>query len=183
MADLTTKQKLFIEEYLEDFNKTRAYMRAFNNPNYNSSSVSASRLCENPNIQAAINKRIEEDKKKISLMTWKLIDDTYKKAFGDITQIAKVMGDNVTIEDFNNLTREQKRLIKGAKMGKNGVEVEFVDQLKEKALLNQLLKEREQKENGFNVYDLSMLGGLNIEQLILLANQDVNLDGEEEDDE
>lgn len=183
MANLNVRHQRFIEEYLKDFNQTRAYMTAFNNYNYQSCAASANKLLKNPKIKQAIQEIIDEENEKIKYMRWRLIDDTYKKAFSDITQIIKIKKNVVVIKDFDDLTEEQKRLVKGIKEGKNGIEIEFIDQHKEKEFLNKLLNEKEERENGLNTYDVSSLDNLTEEQLLAIAAQDVPLEGEEYDEE
>lgn len=183
MANLNVRHQRFIEEYLKDFNQTRAYMTAFNNDNYQSCAASANKLLKNPKIKQAIQEIIDEENEKIKYMRWRLIDDTYKKAFSDITQIIKIKKNVVVIKDFDDLTEEQKRLVKGIKEGKNGIEIEFIDQHKEKEFLNKLLNEKEERENGLNTYDTSSVDGLTIDQLLDIVNQDVHLEGEDDEDE
>lgn len=58
--EITEREELFCHEYLQDLNKTRAYMRAYGNDNYASSAVSASRLFKNPNILTRIDELMKE---------------------------------------------------------------------------------------------------------------------------
>ena len=57
---LTPKQALFIDHYIETLNATEAYTRAYSPKNRNLAAVEAHNLLSKPNIQAEIEKRMEE---------------------------------------------------------------------------------------------------------------------------
>lgn len=57
---LTNKQQAFIEEYLQDFNATRAAQRAGYRGNLNSLACMGHELLRNPNIEAIVRRRLQE---------------------------------------------------------------------------------------------------------------------------
>ena len=62
-AELNEKQKLFCVFYVQSFNATQAYLKAFGRKNKNSARVIAHELLTKPNIQAEILKLKEETRK------------------------------------------------------------------------------------------------------------------------
>ena len=64
VVSMTEKQKIFIREYLKDFNGTRAYKEAYNCENEDTARKNASRLLTNVDIRQEIeelsNKQLEE---------------------------------------------------------------------------------------------------------------------------
>ena len=57
---MNEKQKLFVIEYLKDFNGTRAYKVAYPDCNDESARTNASRLLANDNVQQAIRKQADK---------------------------------------------------------------------------------------------------------------------------
>lgn len=70
MKELTEKQKIFISEYLKDFNGTRAYKVAYPNCKSDKAAKSnASRLLANDYIQQAMQEKANEHLEKIDVDT------------------------------------------------------------------------------------------------------------------
>lgn len=57
---MNEKQKIFVREYLKDFNGTRAYKVAYPDCNDESARTNASRLLTNDNIQQAIREQADK---------------------------------------------------------------------------------------------------------------------------
>lgn len=58
--ELNAKQKKFCEEYIKDFNATRAYMEAYDTDDVKGAGASSSRLLKNPLIRTHIQELIKE---------------------------------------------------------------------------------------------------------------------------
>lgn len=121
---LTRKQKLFVEEYLKDFNGSRAYRAVYpdcQDPDV--SAASASRLLRNVNVQQYLEKRSDEKLKELHIDTLYIIQnikevvercmdtkpaqyfDKEDKCYKDLTEIIELEnGDSVeaTVMQFNS---------------------------------------------------------------------------------
>ena len=60
MKELNKKQKLFCEEYIKDFNITKAYMRAYETDNADSACVCGIKLLKDVRIRLYIQELIKE---------------------------------------------------------------------------------------------------------------------------
>lgn len=176
---LNKRQRAFVDEYCRDLNATRAYMRVYD-CDYNSARASAAKLLAKNNIQAAIDAQFEENKKKIDKMRWTLFERINLQAQFDLTEIGNVQNNVALIKDFDELTPQQRLMIKKIKNTKDGLEVEFIDPQKSQELLNKMLNEKEDREATFDRLDTSCLNGLTKEDLISIIN---NMQEEEADDE
>lgn len=130
---MTNKQKLFVNEYLIDFNATQAYLRAgYKAKDEKIAAVEGLKLLRKPNIQIEIEKRMEDREKRTEVTQDKVVKELARLAFTDRTSIVKVTSGSLRIKSFDELTEDQKACISGAKETKFGIEVTFYN--KEKAL-------------------------------------------------
>lgn len=130
---MTKNQKIFVDEYLIDFNATRAYKVAY--PKVKSDDVAranASRLLTKANTKAEIEKRIKEREKRTEITQDKVLREIANLAFTDRTDIVKVTSGRLVIKDFSELTPEQRTCISSIKETKFGIDITFYN--KEKAL-------------------------------------------------
>lgn len=130
---MTKNQKIFVDEYLIDLNATRAYKTAY--PNIKNDVVAATnggRLLRNAQIKIEIEKRMKEREKRTEITQDKVIKELANLAFTDRTDIVTITSGRVVIQNFNDLTPEQRACIAGVKETKFGIEVSFYG--KEKAL-------------------------------------------------
>jgi phage terminase small subunit len=131
--EMTKNQKIFVDEYLIDLNATRAYKVAYPKvKNDDTARANASRLLTNANIKAEINKKMKEREKRTEITQDKVIKELANLAFTDRTDIVTITSGRVIIQDFDDLTPEQRACIAGVKETKFGIEVSFYG--KEKAL-------------------------------------------------
>lgn len=130
---MTKNQEIFVDEYLIDLNATRAYKTAY--PNIKNDVVAATnggRLLRNAQIKIEIEKRMKEREKRTEITQDKVIKELANLAFTDRTDIVTITSGRVVIQNFNDLTPEQRACIAGVKETKFGIEVSFYG--KEKAL-------------------------------------------------
>lgn len=122
MSGLTNKQKLFVEEYLQDFNATRAAQRAGYRGNDSVLAVTGNRLLRNDKIAKKISARLQE-----SAMS----ADEVLKRFAE--QARADIGDFIAIDKKGNFVVDWKaakgktHLIKSAKHTSHGVTIELYD--------------------------------------------------------
>lgn len=82
MAELTNKQRMFVEEYLVDLNATQAAIRA----GYSAETANeqGARLLASVNIQTRIKTRLEEKRKCAEITAEKVLLELAKIAFSDL---------------------------------------------------------------------------------------------------
>lgn len=120
MAGLTNKQKAFVEEYLHDFNATRAAERAGYSGSPCVLAAQGSRLLKNVNIAEKIALRLQESAMSADEVLWRLGSIARGEHSEYITDDGKV--------DLPRLLKDGKGyLIKGIKKTKEGDQVEFYD--------------------------------------------------------
>lgn len=82
---LTVKQKIFVDEYLIDFNGTRAYKIAYPNvKNDNTAGQLASRLLKNAKIGPYIEERMKDRQRRTEITQDRVLNELAKIAFADI---------------------------------------------------------------------------------------------------
>ena len=127
------KQDLFVKEYLKDLNATQAYIRAgYKFKNENVAAASAAKILRNPKIQEKIQKAMAEREKRTEITQDRVLREIANLAFTDRTGIVNLKKNRVIIQDFEELTPEQRACVAGVKETKYGIEVSFYN--KEKAL-------------------------------------------------
>ena len=130
---MTEKRKMFADEYLIDFNATRAYRVAYPNvKNDDTAAAAAARLLRNVKVAAYIQERIEERQKRTEVTQDMVINELAAIAFAKATDYAEVVNGFVRIKDTARLSDKQISAIAGIKEGANGIEIKMND--KEKAL-------------------------------------------------
>ncbi|WP_313627471.1 terminase small subunit [Enterococcus italicus] len=155
--ELTEQQKLFCLYYLQFFNATKAYQKAYD-CSYSTARTEGSRALANPNIKEELNRLKAELQQDVFLDAKDLMKEYMKQAFADITDFAEfgkkevpVMGmfgpvtdengrelmKEINYIDFKESSEVDGTLIKEVKVGKDGVSVKLYD--KQKAM-NELLK-------------------------------------------
>lgn len=171
--DLTEQQKLFCLYYLECFNATKAYQKAFN-CTYSTARTEGSRTLAKPNIKVELHKLKSELQQDVFLDVKDLLQEYMKQAFSDITDFTEFGQEIVQFSDgsegpvsFVRLKDSDSvdgALIQEVKKGKDGVSVKLYD--KQKAM-SELMK---------------YLGGDRLREAQIAAAIAKNKDGSEEFD-
>jgi phage terminase small subunit len=97
-SELTEKQKLFCLYYIQNFNATQAYLKAYE-CSYNAAAVEGYKSLINPKIKAEINQLKEIKKQSIMLGPDDIIERYMRIAFSDMTDFAEFGSEQATIED------------------------------------------------------------------------------------
>lgn len=182
--DLTEQQKLFCLYYLECFNATKAYQKAYG-CDYKTANANAYLLMVNHGIKDELKRLKAELQQDVFLDVKDLIQEYIKQAFADITDFTEfgkrevpVMGmfgpvkdedgrelmKEINYVDFKESAEVEGKLIKEVKVGKDGVSVKLYD--KQKAM-SELMK---------------YLGGDRLREVQIAAAIAKNKDGSEEFD-
>lgn len=143
-SDMKAEWRRFSEEYVIDWNGTRAYMVAYPNCKESTAAVNASKLLRNTKVKAYIDKI----KDNLSLLTGiTLISQALelkKVAYSNASDLKK---DWETFKDWDDLTEAQKTAISeithsettiGEEMTAKVVKVKMHDKLKALAMLNKM---------------------------------------------
>ena len=106
---LTPKQQIFCQEYIIDWNGTRAYLKAY--PSVKKDSVAranASRLLTNANILNFINDRLNNLEQEAGVSALRVLLEIKKIAFSSMIDFHETW---VTLKDFETLSDPQKACI------------------------------------------------------------------------
>ncbi len=169
---LTPKESIFIDEYMEHFNATKAYIKAYNyDGTYRNAKSTASKIINKDYIQAEIKRRREELRQEHNLYMESLIEQLKRIAFNNPRDLVNVKKNVVIINDTEELPDYIWSTIKSIKEGKNGIEIEFHDKMKAIELLVKYcgLYNEKLDVSGEIKYDFSSLEGLSLEQLNQIA--------------
>lgn len=104
-GQLKPEWKIFSEQYVIDWNGTRAYQVAYPNVDYETAKANASRLLTNANVQAYIEE-IQKDLAKLAgVSALKILMEHKKMAF---SSLASFKDDWMTLKDFDGLSDDLK---------------------------------------------------------------------------
>jgi len=139
-SDLNDKEKLFCLEYVESFNATKAYQKAYR-CEYRTARTNGNRIKSDPRIVKHIENLKREKFKNVLLDADSLLQKRIDIAFSDITDFVefgttvKKVGGKEVIKNFVRLKNSSEvdgSLITEIKEGRDGVAIKLVD--KEKSL-------------------------------------------------
>lgn len=100
---MTEAQKRFCDEYVIDFNGTRAYKVAYPNCKKDETAkAAASRLLTNVNVMQYIQEQKEAMKEKIDVTKEQVINQLARIAFGDIRKLYNDSGGLKNIQDLDD---------------------------------------------------------------------------------
>lgn len=102
---MTDKQKIFCEQYLLDFNATRAYKVAYPDSKTDESArAGASRLLTNDNVQEYLEVRKKELGNKMEITQERVLKELARIAFGDVRELYDDKGSLKFIKDIDDDT-------------------------------------------------------------------------------
>ena len=140
--DLTEKQRLFCLYYIEDFNATKAYFKAYD-CNYDTARVEGCKSLAKPNIKKEIDRLseecLEEQEIQSKLLNKRLLETYIRIAFADITDYVSFgrrqieMPDGTRVVnyiDFNELSEVDGTIITEVSQGKDGIKIKFADKMR-----------------------------------------------------
>lgn len=139
--DLTNKQKAFVEEYLQDFNATRAAERAGYSGDDSSLAAQGSRLLRNVKVAKKISERLQA----AAMSADEVLDRLAEQARGEYASYIQDDG----MVDLSQLVADGKaHLIKAIRPNKYGYSIEFYDAQSALALIgkhHRLFVERQER--------------------------------------
>jgi phage terminase small subunit len=133
MAKLKPEHQRFAEEYVYDWNATRAYQSVYPDTGYDAARSSASTLLTNPNIKAYVEELQKDIQKQAGISRLMVLKEHQKLAFSSIAHLHNTW---IERKDFDQLSESEKACIaeistqtRKVPLGKDGdeeVEIEFV---------------------------------------------------------
>lgn len=140
---LTPKQKIFVNEYLVDFNATRAYKVAYASCKKDGTArCNGSKLLAKANVREYISKRMEKREKRTEITQDKVLRELAKIGFADITDYVKIIEKSymregkkisykdIEIEETKDIDTEKLGAISSIKQGVNGIEIKLSDKVR-----------------------------------------------------
>ena len=187
MIPLNEKQKLFVREYLKDFNGTRAYKEVYKCDD-NTEKVNAIRLLTNANIQKEIQEQANKRLEKVDISIENVLNELKAIAFTDRTKISanvrntimlqeengtkkEYFENNVIFRETSELDEETRKVIAGYKKTQSGFVVETYDKMKALELLGKYLGMFKDDSPTINNNIINPYANLNEEQLKKLAGE------------
>ena len=145
---MTDKQKMFVNEYLIDFNATQAAIRAGYSKKY--ANRMASKNLSKIDIQKAIDAAQNKRAKKSAVTEAQVIKELSLIAFSDITDYADIevtpsitipgaYERSITMRNTADIPKDKVRVISSIKEGQCGIEIKLYDKLKALELLGRHL--------------------------------------------
>ena len=102
---MTDKQKIFCDEYIKDFNATRAYKTAYPNCKKDESArVNGSKLLTKTNISEYIEQQKEQLKSKMEITQERVLQEMARIAFADVRKLYNESGGLKNIQDLDDDT-------------------------------------------------------------------------------
>ena len=167
--ELTDKRKLFCLYYLQWFNATKAYQKAFN-VDYETANAASARLLVNVSIQKQLADLKNDMANDLHLSALDIAHEYMKQAFSDVGDYVEFGTDDVIVRDgwykpvkdklkggwlteqksFVRLKNQEDvdtSMIKSVHIGRDGVVVELYDKQKALDALNKLLAQDSIIEN------------------------------------
>ena len=137
---LTEKQKIFADEYLIDFNATRAYKVAYPHvKNDDTAASAASRLLRNVKVAKYIEERINERSERTKITQDNVLKELATIAFAKVTDFVTIENSTVIVKDTKDIPKDLLPAIASIKEGKNGIEISFYNKDKSLELLGRHL--------------------------------------------
>ena len=135
------QHKIFCDEYLIDFNGTRAYKQAYGEQLSNEvAAVNASNLLRKPNISQYIDKRVRAREKRTEIKQDDVVRSLKNILDANVTDLVNASGSfTFSVKDTSEIPKELQYAIKSIKPGRDGIEIEFYDKLKAAELLGKHL--------------------------------------------
>lgn len=146
-SSLNERQKLFCIYYIERFNATQSYMKAFGSP-YGTAAVEGCKLLKKPKIKEEIARLSQEALKEAAydtkLLAKRLLDEYIKIAFANIDDYlefgkktietkgkdGKTQEFDVNYVDLKDHTQVDGSIITEVKQGKDGISIKLADKMK-----------------------------------------------------
>ena len=123
--NLTVKQELFCDVYIESGNASEAYRKAYDCENMKGSTINrkAHELLENGKITARLEEMRSKIQEKSEIRKQDILDELRAIAFADIGDYVSFDGAKLTFKPFDDLTEAQRHAIESIKNTHNGIEI------------------------------------------------------------
>ena len=104
---LSTRRRKFCDEYLIDFNGSRAYRVAYNVQNEDTAKSNASKLLTLANVRAYLGARIDELSQSLRIRQEKTLRELRNVGYSNMLDYVKWGKNGVELKESSELTRDQ----------------------------------------------------------------------------
>lgn len=122
---MTGKQQRFIDEYMVDFNATRAVIAA--GYSHKSANVKGAQLLTIPEVRDEVNRRKAEACEGLRISAERVLWEMAALGFSNIFDYVEVVDGELRLKE---MPTEMQGAVSGIKVTKNGVEIKLHDKLK-----------------------------------------------------
>ena len=122
---MTEKQQRFIDEYMVDFNATRAVIAA--GYSHKSANVMGAQLLAIPKIRKEINRRKAEAREGLRISAERVLWEMAALSFSNIFDYVEVIDGKLRLKEMPS---EIQGAVSSIKVTKNGIEIKLHDKLK-----------------------------------------------------
>jgi phage terminase small subunit len=185
---LNEKQSKFVDEYFNNrLNGTKAAMKVYNAKTYESAAAMSSRLLKNVKVKEEIERRKEELQDKSNVKKEEIIRELIDIINADLCDYVQIVekeriipkvdietGEIVEIKETyydtiftptEQLTKEQRKLIKSIKQTRTGIEIQLYEKDKAIDTLNKMLGFSSETLNVNSSVDTSFLQDISTDEL------------------
>ena len=106
---MTVKQEVFLQEYLVDFNATRAYQDSYKNSTYRTAGVESSRLLRNPRFKLHLDKALKERAESTRVDSSYVVEYLKGAAELDLEDFATIGQAGVELKEFKKIPKRIRK--------------------------------------------------------------------------
>lgn len=127
-VELSERERRFCEEYIIDYNASRAAVAAGSPPEHGSQR--GWELLQRPEVQEYLRYLKQEQSVRTKITADRVLEEIARIAFVDPRRLVKIDSEGkVHITPSDELTEAEAAAVMGLKSGKNGVEIKIADKL------------------------------------------------------
>ena len=130
---LSDQERVFIEEYMVDYNGKEAAIRA--GVPSSKASYAASVWLKDNRIRELLDAKVENRLKATGYTTQKIVEELYKISFSNIFDFCEVRGNTIFLKDSSEIPRELGAIVKSMEITKYGTKITLWNKLEAAALL------------------------------------------------
>ena len=130
---LTDQERVFIEEYMVDYNGKEAAVRA--GVPSGKAAYAASVWLKDNRIRELLDVKVENRLKATGYTTQKIVEELYKISFSNIFDFCEVKGNTIFLKDSAEIPRELGAIVKSMEITKYGTKITLWNKLEAAALL------------------------------------------------
>lgn len=108
---LAEKQELFLQEYVTDFNASRAYQKVYGNQSRGASAASATRLLNKDKTKKRLDEILADRRGRAQVDSHYVLQYLMNASQLDINEFADIGAEGMTLKEFRNIPIELRKFI------------------------------------------------------------------------